>query len=64
MGCSGGLLRRPLKETKEKIADFLRSVSAVQSMHPDPWLVARERLREEPHAELPEFDALLSDGTH
>jgi hypothetical protein len=56
--------RRPLKETKEEIADFLRSVSAIERMHPDPWLVARERLREDPRAELPEFDALLSDVTN
>jgi hypothetical protein len=54
--------RSPLKETREAAADFLRSTSAAERAVPDPWLVSRARLRKDPHAGLPELDALLSDS--
>jgi len=54
--------RSPLKETRVAAADFLRSTSAAERAVPDPWLVSRARLRKDPHAGLPELDALLSDS--
>jgi hypothetical protein len=32
----------------------------IERASPDPWVEARARLRADPNAELPEFDALLS----
>jgi hypothetical protein len=52
--------RRPLAESLEAVADFLRSSAAIDRVEPDPWIEARKRLREDAHAELPELDALLS----
>jgi hypothetical protein len=54
--------RVPLKDTRAAAADFLRSTCAAERAVPDPWLVSRARLRKDPHAGLPELDALLSDS--
>jgi len=47
--------RQPLKQTKEAIAEFLGELDAVERAHPDPWIDVRKRLREDPHAELPDL---------
>jgi hypothetical protein len=54
--------RKPLEETKAAVADFLRSTGAFERAARDPWAAARARLREDPHAELSELDALLGGG--
>jgi len=37
------------------VAEFLRSSSLVARANPDPWAAARDRLREDAYAELPEL---------
>ena len=54
--------QRPLAEVKEAVGAFLRSTNVIERGQ-TPWLSARARLRDDPHAELAEFDALLSDVT-
>ena len=54
--------QRPLAEVKEAVGAFLRSTNVIERGQ-SPWLSARARLRDDPHAELAEFDALLSDVT-
>lgn len=51
--------RRPLAETKEAVADFLRSTTAIGRVE-NPWAAARDRLRADSTAKLPELEALLS----
>jgi hypothetical protein len=52
--------RAPLKETRAAAADFLRSTAEWDRAVPDPFLIAREKLRTDPQAELPtELTALL-----
>jgi hypothetical protein len=53
--------RRPLAETREAVAAFLRSTNDVERTQPDPWIEARDRLRNNPRTELSELDALLSE---
>jgi hypothetical protein len=47
--------RQPLAETKKAVAAFLGALNAVERTHPDPWIEVRKRLREDPHAELPDL---------
>jgi hypothetical protein len=47
--------QRSLKQTKEAIAEYLRGLNVVERAQPDPWIEARKRLREDPHAELPDI---------
>jgi hypothetical protein len=47
--------RAPLKETRAAAVDFLRSTNVFERAHPDPWIEVRKRLREDPHAELPDI---------
>jgi hypothetical protein len=50
----------PLKETRAAAADFLRSTNAFERAVPEPFLIARAKLRADPQAELPpELTALL-----
>ena len=51
--------QRPVAAAKEKTAAFLRSTHHVDR-GPDQWRASRERLRTEPHAALPELDALFA----
>jgi hypothetical protein len=51
--------RKPLKETREAAAEFLRETHIVECSVPDPWLAARTRLRADPNAALTELTALL-----
>jgi hypothetical protein len=45
--------RRPLAETRETVATFLRDTNVIERARPDPWTEARQILRENPHADLP-----------
>jgi hypothetical protein len=47
--------RKPLAETKEVVAEFLRELSHVVRANPDPWSAARAQLRLDAFAELPEL---------
>jgi hypothetical protein len=52
--------RTPLKETRAAAADWLRSTNAYERPVPDPFLIARAKLRADPQAKLPpELTALL-----
>ena len=44
--------------------DLFKMIRGYEMAQTNLWAVARERLREDPHTELPEFDALLSDVTY
>jgi hypothetical protein len=45
----------PLVEAKAAAAVFFQTVKIIDDKHADIWLVARERLRSDPYAELPDF---------
>jgi hypothetical protein len=51
--------RKPLAETREAVAAFLRSTHVIERARPDPWIEARKRLREDPDAALAELTSLL-----
>jgi hypothetical protein len=52
--------RAPLKETRAAAEDWLRSTNEYERAVPDPFLIARAKLRADPQAELPpELTALL-----
>jgi hypothetical protein len=51
--------RQPLEATKKCVADFFQSTRASRCSSTDPWLIARARLKQDPHAALPELTALL-----
>jgi hypothetical protein len=52
--------RKPLVETKEAVAEFLRTTTRINRVEPDAWIEARSRLRADAYSELPELDTLLS----
>jgi hypothetical protein len=47
--------RKPLTGTREEVAAFLRATHVIERARPDPWVEVRKRLREDPHAELPDI---------
>jgi hypothetical protein len=52
--------RRPLKETRQQLADFLRDISAFSKAEQDVFQLARDRLRQNARAAWPdELTSLL-----
>ena len=50
--------RKPLDEAEAAVNDLFKMIREYDVAQTNLWAVARERLREDPHTELPEFDAL------
>ena len=50
--------RKPLDEAEAAVNDLFKMIRGYEMAQTNLWAVARERLREDPHTELPEFDAL------